>query len=89
MQENNFSHPGEMRQFLIAFLTTVIVLSCYHLGNSIITSLEEHSAPRNTILHCYIHNGDRHAEEEEEEEEKTQQTTAPENQGQSIARNSR
>ena len=36
MKESSFASQGEIRQFLVAFLTTVIVVTAYHIGCAII-----------------------------------------------------
>ena len=36
MKESSFASQGEIRQFLVAFLTAVIVVTAYHIGCAII-----------------------------------------------------
>ena len=85
MKENNFASPGEIRQFLIAFLTTVIIVTCYHFGCTVIDILQENnSTPKYSVVHCYHHNAD---EDDESEEESADTTVTCEDNISSIALN--
>ena len=50
MKENSFTNPGEIRQFLVAFLTTVIVVTTYHIGCAIIDYVQPNSKKAITIV---------------------------------------
>ena len=65
MKENQFASSGEIRQFFIAFLTTVIIVACYHLGRTVIDCLEDKSAPKYNIIHCYFHQPEQEDDKEE------------------------
>ena len=68
MKENNFASTGEIRQFFIAFLTTVIIVTCYHFGCTVIDILRENnSIPEYLTVHCYHHNADEDEDDAEEE----------------------
>ena len=67
MNENKFASSGEIRQFFVAFLTTVIIVTCYHFGKSVIDCLEDKSAPRYNIIHCYFHQPEQEDDKEEED----------------------
>ena len=74
MKENTFASTGEIRQFFVAFLTTVIIVTCYHFGCTVIDILQENnSIPKYSVVHCYHHDAD---EDEDESEEESADTTA-------------
>ena len=50
MKENRFTTPGEIRQFLVAFLTAVIVVTTYHTACAIIDYVQPHSKKTITIV---------------------------------------
>lgn len=84
MEDKKFATNGEIRQFFVAFLTTVIIVTCYHLGCTIIDYLEcSNSSFKSLVVHCYHHIGDEDDEEDEvdSEENFTHSNTAD------IARN--
>ena len=52
MKENNFASAGEIRQFLAALLTSVIVVTFYHIGCSVMDFLKNSGRPQFSIIHC-------------------------------------
>ena len=70
MKTNRFATTSEMRQFLIAFFTGTIIITCYHLGLTIMNFLEENTPPY-IIVNCN-HGGDEDAECEDTEADDTQ-----------------
>lgn len=72
MKENNLASPEEMRQFFVALLTTVIIVTCYHFGCTVIDILQENnSAPKYLTVHCYHHNADEDEEDDNDESANT------------------
>ena len=70
MEQGKFATNGEIRQFFVAFLTTVIIVTCYHLGCTIVECLESsNSSFKSLIVHCYHHNGDEDDEEDVDDRE--------------------
>ena len=77
MEDKKFASTGEIRQFFVAFLTTVIIVTCYHFGCTVIDILQENnSTPKYSVVHCYHHNAD---EEDESEEESADSVTSKDN----------
>ena len=66
MEEYKFASPAEIRQFLIALLTVVIVLACYHTVSYIVDSLERKFDLKYNVVHCYIHQANENDADEEE-----------------------
>ena len=64
MEETKFASITEKRQFVIAFLTSVIIVTLYHFGSTVIATLQNNANPPFNIVHCYVH----HAHDDEEEE---------------------
>ena len=50
MKESSFASQGEIRQFLVAFLTTVIVVTAYHVSCAIIDYARPNSKKAITIV---------------------------------------
>ena len=74
MKTNRFATTSEMRQFLIAFFTGTIIITCYHLGCTIVDYLAEHQAPY-IIINCN-HGGDEDADAEDTEDDGTAARTS-------------
>ena len=53
MKESSFASQGEIRQFLVAFLTTVIVVTAYHVGCAIIDYMYPDSQKAITIVNNF------------------------------------
>ena len=53
MKESSFASQGEIRQFLVAFLTTVIVVTTYHIGCAIIDYMYPDSQKAITIVNNF------------------------------------
>ena len=66
MKEYKFASPAEISQFLIALLTVVIVLACYHTLSFIVDSLESKSDLKYNVVHCYIHQANENDADDEE-----------------------
>ena len=58
MKESSFASQGEIRQFLVAFLTTVIVVTAYHVGCAIIDYMHPDSQKAITIVNNFCPNHD-------------------------------
>ena len=72
MEDKKFANDGELMTFMIAFLTTVIIVSCYHFGCIVVDILKhDNYAPEYSVVHHYHHNADGDGEEEEEKSEES------------------
>ncbi len=53
MEHGKFATNGEIRQFFVAFLTTVIVVTAYHVGCAIIDYMYPDSQKAITIVNNF------------------------------------